>query len=216
MKYELAIFDLDGTILDTLDDLTDAVNIALDEAGFPRRSRDEVRRFIGNGVVNLIRRAVPEHAPQAVQEAILRRFRAIYTEHINDRTAPFEGMPQLVLALRGAGIRVAVNSNKPDAATKLLCAAHYGDAVELALGERPDIPKKPAPDGALHIMRALNVPASRTLYVGDGDADIRTAENAGIDCAWVSWGYRRREELDGLAIPHAFDSPRALMKFILE
>ncbi|MBO4297911.1 MAG: HAD family hydrolase, partial [Clostridia bacterium] len=150
------------------------------------------------------------------QDTILRRFKALYGEHVNDRTAPFDGVPQLMRALRDAGIHIAVNSNKPDPATKLLCRAHYDGVVELALGEQPDIPKKPAPDGAFSIMRAFGAAAGRTLYVGDGDADLRTAENAGIDCAWVCWGYRRRAELEGLAIPHAFDSPLSLQTFILE
>ena len=216
MRYDLVIFDLDGTILDTLDDLGDAVNHVLAEAGFPARTQEEVRRFIGNGVVNLIRRSAPQGISEDVERALLEGFRARYAAHLNDRTRPYAGICELMSDLRGAGVHVAVNSNKPDAAVKALCRAHFGALVEIALGERADMPKKPDPEGARQIMAALGAAPDRTLYVGDGDADIRTAGNAGTDCAWVSWGFRRREELAGLTIPRAFDSPRALRAFLLE
>lgn len=216
MRYDLVIFDLDGTLLNTLDDLADACNAALTEAGYPARSRDEVRRFIGNGVARLIRRALPEGADDAVCARVLARFKAIYIEHVNDKTRPYPGIPELLAALREKRVKIAVNSNKVDAATQLLCADHFSGLIDLALGEQPDIPKKPAPDGAMRIMETLGAAPARTLYVGDGDADILTARNAGIDGAWVSWGYRRREELAGLEIPLCFDTVEALKKTILE
>ena len=216
MKYDLIIFDLDGTILNTLDDLAFACNAALVEAGFPARSREEIRRFIGNGVARLIRRAVPEGTGDDVCERVVARFKAIYLDHVNDHTLPYPGIPELLKALKQQGVRIAVNSNKVDAATQLLIAHHYGGLFDYVLGERPDIPKKPAPDGAQKIMAALNVSPDRVLYVGDGDADIRTAQNANIDGAWVSWGYRRREELTGLKIDRAFDTVEALRAFLME
>lgn len=215
MKYELVIFDLDGTLLNTLEDLAAAADYALSRAGFPLRSREEVRRFIGNGVARLIRRAVPEGTTDEVCRSVLEDYRAYYAAHVNVHTRPYPQIPELLADLHAAGIGVAVNSNKPDAAVQALCAAHFDGLFDLALGERADIPKKPAPDGALKLMRALNAAPGRTLYVGDGDADLMTAQNAGIDCAWVSWGYRRRDELAGLDIPRAFGNARALADFIL-
>ena len=216
MKYDLVIFDLDGTLLNTLDDLADATNRALLEAGFPPRTTEEVRRFVGNGVARLIMRAVPEGTDDDTIQAVLARFKAIYTENVNVRTRPYPGIHEMLNALKAAGIKTAVNSNKVDNATQLLCAAHFGDEIALAMGETAGIPKKPAPDGAQTIMKALGVQPARTLYVGDGDADILTAQNAGLDCAWVSWGFRRREELTGLHMPPSFDTAEALRQYIME
>ena len=216
MKYELVIFDLDGTLLNTLDDLAASANRALARAGFPTRSTEEVRRFIGGGVSRLIHRAVPEGTPERVCEAVLADFKRDYTENVNVRTRPYPGITELLVRLRSASIRTAVNSNKVDNATQLLCRAHFEGLLDMALGEVAGIPRKPAPDGAQRIMEALNVAPEKALYVGDGDADLLTAQNAGIDCAWVSWGYRRREELEGLDIPRAFDDVDSLSDFILE
>lgn len=215
MKYDLAIFDLDGTLLDTLEDLTRAANHALAGAGLPTRTAEQVRRAIGNGVARLIRQSLPEGTPDDTCAALLAEFRAYYAAHLNDRTLPYPGIPGLLGALRAAGTHVAVNSNKPDAATRLLCGSHFGGLVELALGERPDVAKKPAPDGALRIMAAFGAEPGRTIYIGDSDTDIRTAENAGTDAAWVSWGYRRAEELAGLALPRRFDAVEDLSRFLL-
>ena len=215
MKYALVIFDLDGTLLNTLDDLADAANAALAEYGFPPRTTEEIRAFIGNGVSRLIHRAVPEGTDEAVAAAVLARFKAVYTEHVNDKTVPYPGILSLLRELKDRGVRCAVNSNKVDNAVRLLCDAHFDGLLDAVLGERAGIPRKPAPDGARHIMERLNVRPENTLYVGDGDADIRTAQNAGIDCAWVSWGYRHVDELDGLDIPNRCDSVAALKSLIL-
>lgn len=209
------IFDLDGTLLDTLDDLTQAVNYALDAQGFPRRSREEVRRLIGNGIASTMRRAVPEGAGDEAYERALADFKSYYLSHVNVYTRPFDGIPALLDAMADAGILAALNSNKVDSATQALCEAHLKGRLACVLGEQPQIPKKPAPDGALQIMRRLGASPERTLYVGDGETDVQTAFNAGIECAWVSWGYRRREELGGLAVPHAFSTVQALRAFIL-
>lgn len=215
MKYDLVIFDLDGTLLNTLDDLADAANRALGAFGYAGRSTEEVRTFIGNGVANLIRRAVPEGTDDQTIAAVLRRFKAIYTENVNVRTRPYPGVIALLQGLRDHGIKCAVNSNKVDNAVQLLCDAHFRGLVSMALGEREGIPRKPAPDGANYIMNALGASPERTLYVGDGDADLLTSRNARVDCAWAAWGYRRREELSGLDIPHACKDVAALRAFIL-
>ena len=214
MKYELVIFDLDGTLLDTLDDLTQAVNHALRLQGFPPRAREEVRLLIGNGIASTMRRAIPEGSDEAAFTRALSDFRGYYLAHVNDYTRPYGGIPRLLDDMASAGIKAAVNSNKVDAATQALCQAHLPGRLAFILGEQPDIPKKPAPDGAIRIMRALDVTPGRTLYVGDGETDIQTAHNAGIDCAWVGWGYRRVSELQGAEPPRIFTSVEALRGFI--
>ena len=216
MKYDLIIFDLDGTLLNTLDDLADACNAALREAGFPERDREDVRRFIGGGVARLIRQAVPEGTDDDIVARVLACFKKSYIENVNVKTRPYPGIPTLLRTLKRRGIKTAVNSNKVDAATRLLCKSHFGDLIDLALGETAGIPKKPAPDGAQRIMADLGVSPERTLYVGDGDADILTAKNAGIHGAWVSWGYRHPEELGGLELSRAFDTAEALGAYILK
>ena len=215
MKYDLVIFDLDGTLLNTLDDLADAANAALREFGFSTRSKDEIRTFIGGGVARLIRCAVPEGTGDDTIGDVLGRFKAIYTENVDVKTEAYPGIVEMLTTLKCHGVKCAVNSNKVDVATQLLCGHHFGALIDLALGERPEIPKKPAADGARYIMETLGSAPGKTLYVGDGDADLLTAQNAGIDCAWVSWGYRRRDELEGIDIPRAFDDVPALMRFIL-
>lgn len=215
MKYELVIFDLDGTLLNTLYDLADAANAALSAFGFAPRTTEEVRTFIGNGVANLIKRAVPEGTSGETVAAVLERFKAIYTENVNVHTAPYPGIVELLRTLKDKGVRCAVNSNKVDNAVQLLCDAHFKGLLSLVLGERADMPRKPAPDGARFIMKSLNIPPEKTLYVGDGDADLLTARSANIDCAWVSWGYRARDELKGIDIPIACENAEQLRGLIL-
>ena len=215
MRYDLVIFDLDGTLLDTLDDLAAAANHALSTRGFPTHSRDDVRRFIGNGVARLIRRAAPQDTPDAVCDAMLVDFKRYYARNLSVHTRPFEGVRPLLRALKEKGVLVAVNSNKPDDAVQSLCREHLDGLYAMALGERAGVPKKPAPDGVDRIIDALGVARARTLYVGDSDTDLLTAQNAGVDCAWVSWGYRRRDELGGIETPNAFDTVQALRAFIL-
>jgi len=209
------IFDLDGTLLDTLDDLTRAVNHALERQGFPLRPSAEVRRMIGNGIANTMRRAIPEGSGEEASRLALADFKEYYLSHVNVSTRPFDGIPALLDAMRNAGILAAVNSNKVDSATRALCEAHLPGKLACILGEQSDLPRKPAPDGALRIIRQLGADPGRTLYVGDGETDLQTAANAGIDCAWVSWGYRKMSELGELDVSHAFDSVQDLQTFIL-
>lgn len=216
MKYDLVIFDLDGTILDTLSDLAAACNEALRQNGYPERSREEVRTFVGNGVARLIQLAVPSGTPEDAVQRTLDSFRTYYAKHSNDTTHPYPGIPALMKALRDHGARVAVNSNKPDAAVQPLCAHHFPGLYDAALGEREDIPRKPSPEGARRLMARFGIDPARTLYVGDSQVDLLTAQNAGIDCAWAAWGFRRADELDGLSAPHAFQNTEELKTFIFE
>jgi len=146
---------------------------------------------------------------------VLSDFRAYYADHVNDKTAPYPGVVDMLKTLRSAGIRVAVNSNKINSATNSLCGLHFGDLVEMALGELPDVPRKPAPDGVYRIMTTFGASKERTLYVGDSGVDIQTALNAGVDSAWVSWGLRHRDELGDVSVINGFDTVEDLKAFIL-
>jgi len=194
--YQAVIFDLDGTLLDTLDDLAAAVNHALTAHGFPTRTRDEVRSFVGDGVALLVERALPDGRNYPAFDACLADFKRTYAEGSRVCTRPYEGIPALLTRLRERGVRVAVVSNKYDAAVRELCAHYFGDLVEVAVGERPSVAKKPAPDTVFEAMRALGLnpdsPADRAacVYVGDSDVDIQTARAAGMDCISVLWGFR--------------------------
>ena len=215
MKYDLVIFDLDGTLLDTVEDLRGALNHALTGAGYPAKTKDEMKLIIGGGVYNHVVKALPAGTDRAVIDSVFAEFKAYYDGHCNVSTLPFPGIPELLTALKAAGLKVAVNSNKLDANSRELIDAHFGPLVDMAIGDREGVPRKPAPDSALEIMAALGAKPERTLYVGDGDADILTAQNAGTDCAWVSWGYRKASDLGGIAIPRRFDSAEDLKNYIL-
>lgn len=182
------IFDLDGTLLNTLEDLHSAVNYALTQFGYPQRTLEEVRRFVGNGAERLLRLAVPEGADHT---PVLAVFRTYYQSHSREKTAPYPGIPAALTKLAGK-YPLAIVSNKPDAAVKSLCAALFPGVY--ALGERGDCPRKPAADMVYKAMEALGV--ERCVYVGDSEVDVQTAKNADVPCVSVLWGFRTRQELE--------------------
>ena len=196
-EYESYIFDLDGTLLDTLDDLAAATNHALRVHGMPEHSRDDVRHFVGNGVRKLVERAVPEGTDEQQTEAVLTTFRSYYLAHSLDRTRPYEGIPELLTGLKQRGCRLAVVSNKFCAATEELCRHFFPDTIGVAIGENETagIRKKPAPDTVLAALRQLGTGAEGAVYVGDSDVDIATARHAGLPCISVLWGFRDRDFL---------------------
>lgn len=191
-KTLLAIFDLDGTILDTLDDLMDSVNFALARSGFPIRTRDEVRQFVGNGIRLLIERAVLANTPAQQIDAVHRAFTERYKAHCADKTKPYDGIPALLIALRQAGCQVAVVSNKADYAVQALCERYFTGLLDAAAGEREGVRRKPAPDTVNQVLSKLDVPREQAVYIGDSDVDIDTARNAGMPCISVEWGFRSR------------------------
>lgn len=197
MKFEAILFDLDGTLLDTLDDLTDSVNHALAALGHPARTLDEVRSSVGDGARRLIERVLPEGGPEAEVERCLKLFQAHYKANMEHKTAPYPGVMELLAKLRADGVKVGVVSNKFDGAVKPLCRKYFGDLVQVAMGEREaeGVRKKPAPDAVFAALHALDVPSDRALYVGDSDVDVLTARNAALRCLAVSWGFRPRESL---------------------
>ena len=195
MKYKYVLFDLDGTILDTLDDLADATNAALRECGYPERTKEEVRMFVGNGIRKLIERAVPTGTSEEDIVRTHEAFTAYYSVHCKDKTKPYDGILELVRTLKQNGIASAVISNKADYAVKALCEEYFEGLFELSVGEREGIRKKPAPDSVFEAMRVMGAKKDETVYIGDSDVDVMTAENAGIDCIGVSYGFRGREFL---------------------
>ena len=195
MKYNTYIFDLDGTLLDTLQDLANSVNYALRQYGLPEHSLDDVRRFVGNGVRLLMERAVPDGAQHPQFETVFATFRQHYMEHSLDTTRPYDGIVETIHELKQRGCRLAVVSNKMMAATQEL-VAHFFPEIEVAIGEHEaaGIRKKPAPDTVYEALRQLGLvvggfPAD-TVYVGDSDVDIATARNSGLPCISVLWGFR--------------------------
>lgn len=189
------IFDLDGTLLNSLEDLAAAANFALRRRGFPERTVEEVRRFVGNGVPLLIRRAVPDGTSEKVEEECLEDFRAYYSEHMMDRTAPYPGIPSLLRNLREQGYRLAVVSNKFETAVQALCRHAFGPLLDAAVGDREGYRKKPAPDNLLRCMKQLKVRREEVLYIGDSPTDIEAAGNTGVDFIGVLWGFREEEEM---------------------
>ena len=215
MPCQTAIFDLDGTLLDTLEDLYRAVNIALDTHSLPLRTRDEVRSFVGDGVEMLIRRALPAGSDEETVSLVLSVFKTTYAAICRDNTKPYDGIIPLLTALRERGIRVAVVSNKFDTATKALCAEYFGELVEVAIGERAGIRKKPAPDTVLEALAALGVSAEGAVYVGDSDVDIQTAKNSSMPCISVTWGLRDEDFLLASGATTPVHTPTELLDLLL-
>lgn len=214
MGYEAVVFDLDGTLLDTLEDLRSSVNHALRLHGFPERTYEEIRTFVGNGVRNLMLKAVPGGEADPAFEEVFADFRSHYAVHWRELTAPYAGVMPLVEELRRRGVKLAVVSNKSDAEVKNLCAEFFGEAMACVRGEVPGVPRKPEPDSVLLALKALGVPRSEALYVGDSEVDVRTARNAGLDCVAVTWGFRTREELEEAGADTFIDTPAELLEMI--
>ncbi len=214
--YRAVIFDLDGTLLDTLDDLADAVNVALTAFGLPCRTRDEVRSFVGDGVAKLIQRAVPVGCADEMITAVLANFKGYYAAHCQNKTAPYGGITSLLSHLRAQGIRTGIVSNKFDDAVKDLSSHYFGGLIDVAIGERESegIRKKPAPDTLLMAMKELSVSPQETLYVGDSDTDILTARAAGVACASVTWGFRDRAFLLSHGAKLLIDAPDELKSLL--
>lgn len=194
-KYKTYIFDLDGTLLSTLADLAASTNYALRTHHMPERSLDEVRRFVGNGVKKLMERAIPDGLNNPLFEETFATFRQHYMQHNLDTTQPYPGIMQLIEQLKAEGKNIAVVSNKFYAATRELCRHFFGDLVPVAIGEREDIRKKPAPDTVIEALRELGVDKEGAVYIGDSDVDIMTAKNSGMPCMSVLWGFRDKEFL---------------------
>lgn len=208
------IFDLDGTLLDTLDDLRDSVNFALAAEKLPLRSREEIRRFVGNGIRNLISRSVPKDCEPELEERVFSAFKEYYMQNCAVKTKPYTGIKELLLKLKAQGIKLGVVSNKADAAVKELIDVYFPQVFDTVCGERADVRKKPEPDSVLESMKHLCVKREETVYVGDSDVDSLTAKNAGTHCILVSWGFRDKELLMQQGADAVTDSADALYEAV--
>ena len=211
MKYNTYIFDLDGTLLSTLGDLAASCNYALRSCGMPERSLDEVRQFVGNGVKLLMRRAVSGGEENADYEQAHATFREHYMHHNLDTTAPYPGIMDMLKRLSEGGAKLAVVSNKFYAATQELVAHFFGDYVKVAIGEREQIRKKPAPDTVIEALRQLGADANSAVYIGDSNVDIDTARAAGMPCISVLWGFRDKDFLIQHGAETLVESPEEIV-----
>lgn len=207
------IFDLDGTLLNTLGDLAASVNFALRSCGYPERSIDEVRTFIGNGVIMLMHRSVPKGTNAEDEKKCFEKFRAHYLEHMEDTTAPYEGVNGLIRALGAKGIGTAVVSNKLDAAVKGLCKKHF-PLLTCAFGVTQESERKPSAANVYKALSLLGVRREEALYVGDSEVDVQTAQNAGLEMVGVTWGYRSRELLLSAGAKVLVDRPEEILGLI--
>ena len=215
MLCELAIFDLDGTILNTLEDLADSLNAALKAYGFPERTLEEVRCFVGNGIRRLIERGVPAGTPEEEIVRVHERFTAPYKVHCADKTRPYPGINDLLKNLRQAGCRTAVVSNKADYAVQELCEQYFPGVFDAAVGERAGILKKPAPDSVNEVLRRLKVTKEHAVYIGDSEVDIATARNAQMRSILVDWGFRDRSFLVEQGAETIVSSPEEIERLLM-
>ncbi|MGN0642199.1 MAG: HAD family hydrolase [Huintestinicola sp.] len=214
--YKLVIFDLDGTLVDSLGDLADATNAALKKHGYPQHDTDKYRYFVGDGVPMLIERALPEdsRSPEIIA-AVKADFDTVYNSAYNVKTRPYDGIPELIDRLRSKGVLTAVASNKPDNFTRLIVTGMFGDAFDFVSGKREGVPKKPDPQIAHYIMETLGVSPEQTLFAGDSSVDMLTASNAGIDSVGCTWGFRTRAELEENHAVYIADKPSDIGDIVL-
>ena len=210
--YDTYIFDLDGTLLNTLQDLAASCNYALRTHGMPERTIEEVRRFVGNGVKKLMERAVPDGLDNPAFDDVFQTFRMHYLEHGLDTTGPYPGVCDMLCRLKSMGKNIAVVSNKFDAATKELCQHFFSDSLSVSIGEREGVQRKPAPDTVNVALRELGVGKENAVYVGDSDVDVMTARNSGLPCISVLWGFRDRDFLIEHGATTFISSPEELFK----
>jgi phosphoglycolate phosphatase len=214
MKYDTVIFDLDGTLLNTLDDLRDSLNDLLVRRGYEARTLEDVRRFVGNGVRNLVRLSVPGHCSDEEVTQILEEFKVHYKQNMQNKTRPYNGIMELLLDLNRFNYKIAIVSNKYDAAVKSLSKTYFGNLIPVAIGETTEIKRKPAPDSIFTAIKELGSDLSQTVLVGDSETDVQTAKNAGIPCIGVTWGFRCREVLRSEGADYLIDTPKELLTII--
>ena len=194
-KITTIIFDMDGTVLNTLDDLTDSVNYVFSKFGLPARSRDEYRQFFGNGIGYAMKCAAPEGTPDSLIEEMIPVFKEYYDIHCLDKTGPYDGIIDLMKELRNSGCKMAIVSNKIDSAVKELNERFFSEYVPVAIGERPGVNRKPAPDTVFAALAELGSSTDEAVYIGDSEVDLMTAKNSNLPCIAVLWGFRDKEFL---------------------
>lgn len=213
-KITTVVFDLDGTLLNTLDDLADSTNYALAQSGLPQRSVEEVRRFVGNGIRKLIERAVPEHTDEETLEQVFECFKRYYVDHCRIKTGLYPGIAELLEALHAGGYKMAIVSNKLQSGVDELYQYYFKDTVQVAVGERAGVARKPAPDMLDIALRELGVRKEEAVYVGDSEVDMATAANSGLPCISVLWGFRDRDLLIQKGAALLIDRPMELLPLL--
>lgn len=213
-ENQAVVFDLDGTLLNTLSDLAEAVNYAMRQKGWQARTQDEVRAFIGDGIAKLIKRSAPENAPQKDIDDALQIFTGYYGAHMSDNTAPYDGIIPLLRSLKTHGIKTAVVSNKHDSAAKNLICTNFGSLVDYTQGKAEGIAAKPDPLPLLTAAAKIGTDIKNVLYVGDSDVDVLTAHNAGCECVGVTWGYRDEALLKAAEADYIAHTANELLEII--
>lgn len=213
-KYEAIVFDLDGTLLNTLEDLMDSVNYALGICGMPEKSYEEIRRSVGNGIERLLELVVPNGSNNPQFDRAYALFKEYYGEHCNDKTDLYPGIRELLDTLKREGFLMAIVSNKYYEGVQTLKQQYFKDYIQVAIGGREGIRKKPAPDTVLAALKELKVPKEKAVYIGDSEVDIATAANTGMDCITVGWGFRTREEQEAAGGKVFVDSPMEVLELL--
>lgn len=216
MKYEAALFDMDGTILDTLEDMYLSVNAALREFSLPEITLEETSAYVGNGARRLIEQAVPAGTEPELTERVLAWYLPYYNDHSRIKTKPYDGIPELLTELKSAGLKLAVVSNKPNTTVGELNRLFFDGLFLSAVGESPEVRRKPWPDMVNAAVEAMGPDKSRCVYIGDSEVDVATARNAGLDCIAVSWGFRTREQLVEAGAQSIAASPRELAELLFD
>lgn len=209
------VFDLDGTLLNTLEDLKDSVNYALERQGFPLRDLNEIRSFVGNGIRLLMERAVPESIDNETFEICFKDFCDYYKIHMEDKTVPYDGINEMLTNIKKAGFKTAIVTNKADFAAQDLCKRMFGKNIDFVVGSSDDRPNKPAPDGVFYALEKLDSKIENTVFVGDADTDILTAKNANLPSIGVLWGFRDREVIEEAGAEYIVESVNDLQKLLI-
>lgn len=213
-KYDTVIFDLDGTLLNTLEDLHDCVNVIMRRFGWTEHSLGQIRKFVGNGIGKLMERSVPGGKENEQFEEAFSEFRSYYTSHCQIKTRPYDGVIALMQALKDNGYRIAIVSNKNDAAVKELNEIYFAPYTKAAIGDREGMRRKPAPDPVLTALDELGSCKENAVYIGDSEVDHETAKNSGLDCILVSWGFRERELLESFEDALIADTCEEIFKYL--
>ena len=214
MKYNSVVFDLDGTLLDTLGDLRDSVNFALQKNNLPERTTEEIRSFVGNGIRLLIELSVPENTPVEITDQCFQDFKEYYKDHSAILTKPYDDIIDLMKTLKFKGVKIAVVSNKADFAVKTLMEDYFSGLYDCAYGERAGVPRKPEPDGVLDAIKEMGSEIENTVYIGDSEVDVVTSKNAKLPCIAVTWGFRDKKVLESLNPEYIVDSPKEILNII--
>ncbi len=213
-KYDTIIFDLDGTLLNSLEDLQDSLNYLMTKNGYKTRTLEEVRSFVGDGVKMLIKRATPDTCTAEDIDLYFEDFTAHYDKNMQNKTRPYDGIMELLMELDRYNYKMAVVSNKYDQAVKYLVKYYFKDLIPVAIGECPSVKRKPCPDSLYAAVDKLDSSLDKTIYVGDSDTDMKTAENAGVTSVGVTWGFRTREVLNKAGADYIIDTPKELLTLI--